>query len=229
MKNEIQKKEKTEVALQSNNVLAMQAQSEIVINKDTIQLPRLVLVNPMSSFKKEHEDLKDGEIVNSDDFSVVVPKKGRKSFIPLMIKQFYDTYEVTSAGKNLISREKYTGQEKDYDDAKIIKTITFDTLFVDRENPMLLPYRVTFKHGSASVGIKLLTMMYVTNKQFGKSPWAAAVNLFASTKKSKDGKEFEVIDYATDKTPLTADELANAEKWVASFMGATVESVEIDD
>jgi hypothetical protein len=224
MKNEIKKQETTQ--LTTNNLLAMQAQSEVILNKDTIKLPRLVLVNPMSSFKKEHDELKDGELVNSDDFSVVVPKKGKKSFIPLMIKQYFDTYEVTSAGKNLISREPYTGQQKDYDDAKVIKTIVFDTLFVDRENPMMLPYRVTFKHGSASVGVKLLTMMYVTNKQFGKAPWAAAVNLFASTKKSKDGKEFEVIDFAVDRNPLTQSEVEAAEKWVASFMGATIEAVD---
>ncbi len=227
MKNEVQKKQET--ALTTNNVLAMQAQSEVILNKDTIKLPRLVLVNPMSSFKKDHDELKDGEMVNSDDFSVVVPKKGKKSFIPLMIKQFYDTYEVTSAGKNLIAREPYTGQEKDYSDAKVIKTIVFDTLLVDRENPMLLPYRVTFKHGAASVGVKLLTSMYVTNKQFGKAPWAAAVNLFASTKKSKDGKEFEVIDFAVDREPLTQQEVSDAEKWVASFMGATIESADDHD
>ena len=222
MKKEIQKQETT--ALSTNSVLAMQAQSEVILNKDTIQLPRLVLVNPMSSFKKEHEELKDGEIVNSDDFSVVVPKKGKKSFIPLMIKQYFDTYEVTGAGKNLVAREPYTGQQKDYEDSKFIKTITFDTLFVDRENPMLLPYRLTFKHGSASVGVKLLTLMYVTNKQFGRAPWAAAVNLFASTTKSKDGKEFDVIDFAVDRQPLTQDEVSAAEKWVASFMGANIEA-----
>lgn len=229
MKNEVQKKEKNEVAVQSNQALAMQAQSDVFINKDTIQLSRLILVNPLSSFKKEHEDLKDGEIVSSDDFSVVIPKKQKKSFIPLMIKQFYDTYEVTSAGKNLVSREKYTGQGNNYDDPKIIQTVVFETYFLDRENTRSLPYVVTFRHGSGVTGKKLMTMMYVTNKQFERSPWAAGVSLFSSTKKSKDGKEFEIIDYATDKTPLTQEELNDAEKWVASFMGATVESVGADD
>jgi len=229
MKNEIQKKEKNEVALTGNNVLAMQAQSEMVINKDTIQLPRLILVNPLSSFKKEHEELKDGQIVSSDDFSVIVDKKQQKKFIPLLIKQFFDTYEVTSGGKNLVSRERYTGQASNYDDPKIIQTVVFETYLLDRDSTQSLPFVATFRHGSNATGKKLMTMMYVTNKQFGKSPWAAGISVFSSTRKSKDGKEFEIIDYATDKTPLTESELLDAEKWVASFMGATVESVGADD
>lgn len=227
MKKEVIKKEETAL-LDTNQILAMQAQSEVVINKDTIQLPRLVLVNPLSSFKKEHENIKDGDIVSSDDFSVIVPRKSKKSFIPLMVKQFYDTYEVTSGGKNLVSREKYTGQESNYDDPKIIQTVVFETYFIDRENTKMLPYIVTFRHGSATTGKKLLGLMYVTNRQFGLAPWAAAVNLFASTKKSKDGKEFEVIDFAVDRNGLSQDEVSDAEKWVASFMGAHVESADIE-
>jgi hypothetical protein len=220
MKNEIQK-------TQSNPLLTAHAQSEVVLNKDTIQLPRLVLVSPLSSFKKEHEALKDGEIVSSDDFSVIVPKKSQKKFIPLLIKQFFDTYEITSAGKNLISREKYTGQETDYDDPKIVKTVVFETLFLSRENTQALPYIVTFRHGSIVTGKKLMTMMYVTNKQFKKSPWAAGVTLFSTSRKNKDGKEFEIIDFKTDPTPLTEKELSDAENWVASFMGAKIEASEV--
>lgn len=228
-KNEIQKKEKNEVAIQGNQALTMLAQSEVFINKDTIQLPRLILVNPLSSFKKDHDEIKDGEIVCSDDFSVVIGKKQQKKFIPLTIKQFFDTYEVTSGGKNLVSREKYVGQRSNYDDPKIIQTVVFETYFLDRESTKSLPYIVTFRHGSSVTGKKLMTMMYVTNKQFGKSPWAAGVSLFSSSRKSKDGKEFEIIDYAVDKTPLTEEELLDAEKWVASFMGATIEASDIHE
>ena len=55
MKNEVQKKEENKVVeFQGNKLLAMQAQSEVVLNKDTLELSRLVLVNLLSSFKKEH-------------------------------------------------------------------------------------------------------------------------------------------------------------------------------
>lgn len=224
MKNEVQKKEETNISeFQGNKLLAMQAQSEVVLNKDTLELSRLVLVNPMSSFKKEHEELKDGEVVRSDDFSVVIGKKQKKSFIPLGIKQFFDTYEVTSAGKNLISREKYTGQPKDYEDPKVIKTVVFETYFLDRENPMSLPLVFTFRHGSNSTGKKLLTLMYTTNKLFNKAPWACAVNLFSSTRKNKDGKEFEIIDFAVDQSPLSKEEIENCEKWVSGLLNAEVQ------
>ena len=53
MKNEVQKKEENKVVeFQGNKLLAMQAQSEVVLNKDTLELSRLVLVNPLSSLKK---------------------------------------------------------------------------------------------------------------------------------------------------------------------------------
>lgn len=224
MKNEIQKKEENKVVeFQGNKLLAMQAQSEVVLNKDTLELSRLVIVNPLSSFKKEHEELKDGEIVRSDDFSVVIGKKQKKSFIPLGIKQYFDTYEITSAGKNLISREKYTGQPKDYEDSKVIKTVVFETYFLDRDITMSLPLVFTFRHGSNSTGKKLLTLMYTTNKLFNRAPWACAINLFASTRKNKDGKEFDIIDFAVDKTPLTQEELANCEKWVSGLLNAEVQ------
>ena len=226
-KNEIAKKEQSNL-VKGNQLLSMQAQSDVVINKSTIQLSRLVLVNPMSSFKKDHDELKDGEIVRSDSFEVVVPKKGSHKFIPLMIKQWFDTYEITSAGKNLIAREKYTGQPNDYDDAKVIKCVTFETYFLDREDTRSLPYVVTFRHGSSATGKKLTTMMYVTNKLFNQAPWACGVTLFTSSRKNKDGKEFEIIDYATDKTPLTKEELSDVENWVASFMDAKIEVINED-
>ena len=223
MKNEIQKKEENKVTeFQGNKALAMMSQSDVILNKDTLQLSRLVLVNPLSSFKKEHEELKDGEVVRSDDFSVVIPKKGKKSFIPLSIKQYFDTYEVTSAGKNLISREKYTGQAKDYEDAKIIKTVVFETYFLDRDSTMSLPLVSTFRHGSNATGKKLFTTMYVTNKLFNKAPWSCAVNLFTSNRKNKDGKEYEIIDFLVDTKPLSEEELYNAEKWVAGLLNAEV-------
>lgn len=223
MKNEIEKKEENKVTqFKGNQSLAMMSQSDVILNKDTLQLSRLVLVNPLSSFKKEHEELKDGEVVRSDDFSVVIPKKAKKSFIPLGIKQFFDTYEITSAGKNLISREKYTGQAKDYEDAKIIKTVVFETYFLERDNTLSLPLIFTFRHGSNATGMKLFTTMYVTNKLFNKAPWACGVNLFTSTRKNKDGKEYEIIDFLIDTKPLTHEELYNAEKWVSGLLNAEV-------
>lgn len=232
-KQEIEKVFKNEVAPLSS--LATQAYQNAVVTMDTVELSRLLVINPTSKIKKINKSFVDGDIVDATNTETLSAQGEKLNVIPFALKFSVYVYSVENDRKELIAVHPYTGKvpyESEIDGKPVIQVpaiTAFMLMTKDIESGVSLPCVFTFKGSSYQAGKKLNTIMNVKNKMAGRAPWASVVSLFSVEKKNEKNEWF-AMDVSQVKDRGSSDkELAAAEFWYSQFAGGKVVEEELSD
>ena len=212
--------------------LAQQAFGDAVVTMDTVQLPRLLVINPTSKVKKQNKSFQDGDIVDSTNLDVVAESGNSVNAIPFALRFSVFRYVVVDGQKEMLDVIPYTGAvpyETVIDGKNVVQSPAMTAYFLlssDVEKGEALPYVYTFKGSSYQAGKKLNTIMYVKNKMAGRAPWASVVSLNSIEKKNDKNEWFAMDCTQVKDRAANAQELAAAEFWYGEFSKGNVKVAE---
>lgn len=232
---DVVKKTFSEVPVAPMTDLAKQAFGDAVVTMDTVQLPRLLVINPTSKVKKQNKSFQDGDIVDSTNLDVIAENGKEVNVIPFALKFSIFRYIVENGEKEMLDVIPYTGPVP-YEtviDGKNVQQVPAMTAYFlltsDIEKGDALPYVYTFKGSSYQAGKKLNTIMFVKNKMAGRAPWASVISLFSIEKKN-DKNEWSAMEVSQVKDRgANEKELAMAEFWYGEFTKGKVKVSEDDE
>lgn len=185
MKNEVAKKESTEVA-----TVDLSAWGEQSISSRDMQLPKAMLTQGLSQFAIEGL-AKLGDVVNSMTREKIGDTKTALKFLPFhCVRVFYVSKFINGGWKfhaieEVTPLNNNTPYEVTKDGVKYKFEYTMNFYCMTEE--MALPIVIAFKGQSARGGKNLFTTMYVSNRALGLPPCNIWMNLNITVEKNDKG------------------------------------------
>lgn len=213
MTTEVAKKENTE--LTTANDMSGWGQEQEIGSKD-FMISKILAMQGMSKFVTsrkaqigEFRDSSTGELLgNIDEGLEIIPFHVDRLWV--VQKQVNGKFEYSHVEPITAQNENRQWEEKGpHGTVRNIWTYTFYVVLPqDVEVGVPKPYTISFRSTSVKAGKKLMTQMFVTNKQMGKTP-AHFVMKVNGVVKDNDKGTFVVLDAARGRE-ATAEELTCA-------------------
>lgn len=221
MKNEITKKESTEVAI------AMDEWGVVETSSRDMQLPKILVTQGLSQLAIEGV-ARIGDLMNSMTREKMGDTKTPVKILPFYCERvFYVSKFVDGAWKfhtitPVTPSNINTEYETHVDGFKFKNEFTQN--FYCMTQDMSLPVVVAFKGQSGRGGKNLFTQMYMANRALGLSPCDRWMDLTVAVEKNDKGS-FAVIN-PTPSDKATAEHQRECLKWLKVIKDSKVEIVE---
>lgn len=215
MTKEVTKKQETELAT-STNLDSWGGGPEVTSNDFAI--PKILVMQGLSDLVTEgvakfgeFRDNINGELLGSIEKPMeIIPFHVEKVWVVLKKNEDGDfEYDSTIPVDRTNENWEWTGLDEDGHEVRRDRTLNFYVLLPEEvKNGDAMPYVISFRRTSSRAGKKLMTQMYVRNRQAKKVPAAKVMNLVGRKEKNDKGT-FVVLDVKVSRES-TSEEVASA-------------------
>jgi len=220
-KKEVAMKEETSAVVAVN----MNDWGDVVVEAKDLILPKILLQQAMSAAVKDRK-ANDGDYLNTLTDTVVSSKDGDVNVLPFFCRQTFTIEKWNGKKFEFFKNEPYAGEEKPFEETiegtRYKNTHIYEFFCLLEEGG--LPAIVPFKSTSHRTGKKLFNIMYMSNKQQGKTPAHNWITLGRSEASNGTDKYF-VMEMALGRVS-TVEEQNECKSWISTIKNTDFKTAE---